>query len=327
MQLRFTALADDGGNGRWKTLFDRLWPAYRAWYLREGHLARPTYLECRDALRTHMPAMVPVWEQLVGLAGGGDVAARFLSLYCPPQYLSGCSQAVWPGREPLLVRNYDYDPNAFEAVVLRTAWGKRAVLGTSDCLVGLVDGINDAGLALSLTFGGRRVVGPGFGMPILLRHVLQTCATTPEAVRVLSALPTHMAYNVTIVDERRRVKTLQLSPDRPPIVLDAAVATNHQESVEWHSHARETATLEREQFLLARLLLQHDPAEEFIGAFLRPPLYSIHFDRGFGTLYTAALWPERRAMAYAWPGATWQLSLTDFREDSRLIEYAGAAGR
>ena len=137
-------------------------------------------------------------------AGGGDVAARFLSLYCPPQYLTGCSQAAWQGGEPLLVRNYDYDPRAFEATVLRSAWGDRQVLGTSDCLVGLVDGINDAGLAVSLTFGGRRVVGRGFGMPILLRHVLQTCGTTPEAVRVLAGLPTHMAYNVTVVDERRR---------------------------------------------------------------------------------------------------------------------------
>ena len=32
-----------------------------------------------------------------------------------------------------------------------------------DCLWGLLDGVNDAGLALSLTFGGRPQVGAGFG--------------------------------------------------------------------------------------------------------------------------------------------------------------------
>ena len=321
MQLQFTALSDDGDGTRWQTLFARLWPAYRAWYLRDGHLARPTYLECREALRAHMPGMVPVWEQLVDTAGGGDVAARFLSLYCPPQYLTGCSQAVWPGDEPLLVRNYDYDPKAFEATVLRTTWNGRAVLGTSDCLTGLVDGINDAGLAVSLTFGGRRVVGRGFGMPLLLRHVLQTCDSTPEAVRTLAAIPTHMAYNVTVIDAKQRVKTLQLSPDRPAAILDTPVATNHQDVVEWESHARETATVERESFLLQRLLEHREPAAEFIAAFLRPPLYSLHFDRGFGTLYTAALWPRRRELVYAWPGTQWHFSLDAFREGTRLIEY------
>jgi len=322
MQLKFTALSDDGGGSRWQTLFARLWPAYRDWYLRDGHLARPTYLECREALEAHMPGMVPVWEQLVDTAGGGDVAARFLSLYCPPPYLTGCSQAVWPGSEALLVRNYDYDPRAFEATVLRTVWGGRAVAGSSDCLVGLVDGINDAGLAVSLTFGGRRVIGRGFGVPLLLRHVLQTCDSTPEAVRVLTAIPTHMAYNITIVDERRRIKTLQLSPDRPAAVLDSAVATNHQDKVEWESHARETATLERESFLLQRLLEHREPAADFIAAFLRPPLYSLRFDHGFGTLYTAALWPGRRELVYAWPGAEWRFGLNAFREQTWLVEYA-----
>ena len=62
----------------------------------------------------------------------------------------------------------------------------------------------------------------------------------------------------------------------------------------------------------------------FIAAFLRPPLYSLNFDRGFGTLYTAALWPQRRAVTYSWPGSEWQLTLADCREDSRLIQYVRA---
>jgi predicted choloylglycine hydrolase len=195
-------------------------------------------------------------------------------------------------------------------------------MGTSDCLVGLVDGVNDAGLAVSLTFGGRRIVGPGFGMPILLRHILQTCETTPQAVKMLARLPTHMAYNVTVLDTRKRGKTVQVSPDRPAIILDTPVATNHQEKIEWAAHARETATLERERFLLQRLLNHREPAPDFVAAFLRPPLYSVHFDRGFGTLYTAAMWPRRRELVYAWPGTEWRFTLDGFREGTRLIEYA-----
>jgi len=320
MQIRFDALDDTDGT-TWQGLFQRLWPAYRKWYLKEGRDMRPTYLECRAAIRLHMPELIPVWERLVDLAGGGDLAACFLSLYAPPAYLTGCSQAIWPGEEPLLVRNYDYDPEAFDAVALKTRWGNQQVLGTSDCLIGVVDGINDAGLAISLTFGGRRVVGNGFGVPVLLRYILENCETVPEASKMLARLPVHMAYNVTVLDEQRRRVTAHMAPDRVTEITHAAVATNHQGRVEWAEHARVTATVERERFLLGRLTLHEEPSPVFIGSFLRPPLYSLAFGRGFGTLYTAALWPRARVVEYRWPGAAWSLSLSDFVSDSRMISY------
>lgn len=326
MNLTFTALDDRAGRA-WRGLFEQLWPAYRGWYLQEGAEARPTYLECRQALRGHMPELVPVWERLVDLAGGGDLPARMLSLYGPPAYLTGCSQAVWPGAEPLLVRNYDYSTRAFDAVVLRSEWSGRGVLGTSDCLIGLVDGVNDAGLAVSLTFGGRRVVGSGFGVPIVLRYVLETCETAEQAGAALARIPTHMAYNVTALDARRRYVTAYLSPDRAPVVTHAAVATNHQERVEWVSHARETATVERERYLLTQLTLHPDTDSRFIGAFLRPPLYSLAFERGFGTLYTAAMWPRQRAIVYRWPAAEWRQSLGDFRPGSISVTYPTVPAR
>ena len=45
--------------------------------------------------------------------------------------------------------------------------------------------MNDAGLAVSLTFGGRPQVGDGFGIPLVIRYVLEVCETIEEAVRVL----------------------------------------------------------------------------------------------------------------------------------------------
>ena len=73
----------------------------------------------------------------------------------PPPFLTGCSQAVVPDGGPALIRNYDWDYRLFNGVVARTAYAGRRVLGTLDCLWGLLDGVNDAGLAVSLTFGGR----------------------------------------------------------------------------------------------------------------------------------------------------------------------------
>lgn len=325
MELTFRAVTEESPGPKWAGLFKEYWPDYRRWWLSEGLEARPTYLEGRRALKQHMPELLPLYESLCDLAGGGDQEARFLSFYCPPPYLSGCSQAIWPGAEPMLVRNYDYSPLAFDALALSTAWQGRRVLGTSDGLWGLVDGMNEAGLTLSLTFGGRHIVGDGFGVPIILRYILQTCETVDEAAAVLVRVPTHMSYNVTAIDAQRRFVTAYMAPDRPTVLRHIGVATNHQERVEWASHARFTATVERERFLLQRLTLHVDPPEKFISAFLKPPLYSVAYDVGFGTLYTAVYHPRRFAMELRWPGRTWALTGKAMTESSQRIAYPDAA--
>lgn len=304
---------------KWAALFAEYWPDYRRWWLREGEENRPTYWDGVQALRHHMPEIVPLYEQLCELAGGSDHAARFLSFHCPPAYLSACSQAIWPGAEPVLVRNYDYSPRAFDHLVLHTRWQGRGVVGTADGLWGLVDGMNDAGLAVSLTFGGRSVVGDGFGIPLILRYVLQTCESAAEAGRALARLPAHMSYNVTVLDRERRFLTAMMAPDRPTVLTRAAVATNHQERVEWAHHARFTATVERERYLLQRLTLHAEPEEKFIAAFLKPPLYSSAFHQGFGTLYTAVYRPRLGQMEYRWPGASWPIDIHACREEQRRI--------
>ena len=319
MDLLWRAVSEPEPGPKWAGIFHEYWPAYQRWWLREGLDARATYWESLTALRTHMPEIVPIYEQLCDLAGGGDLAARFLSFHNPPPYLSGCSQAIWPGKAPMLVRNYDYNPRAFDRVVLHTRWMGRGVMGTSDGLWGLVDGINDAGLSVSLTFGGRRVVGEGFGVPLILRYVLQTCTTAAEAAAVLARVPTHMSYNVTVLDAKRNFHTVLMGPDREALVTHAAVATNHQERVEWQAHARMTATVERERYLLQRLTLHVEPQEKFIRAFLKPPLYSTAFDRGFGTLYTAVYRPRDRVMELHWPRGSWGFSMEAFEEGHRMI--------
>lgn len=323
MDLTFQAVAEPDPGAKWQALFAENWVAYSRWFLSEGIEARQTYLAGLRALKAHMPELVPTYEQLCELAGGGDLEARFLSFYCPPPYLSGCSQAVWPGPEPMIVRNYDYAPELCDGIIMATRWNGRRVLGMTDGLWGLVDGMNDAGLAVSLTFGGRRIAGDGFGVPLILRYVLEFCDTVDAAAATLQRVPCHMAYNVTVVDRKGRHATVYLSPDREAVVTDSPVATNHQERVEWHRHARVTATVERERFLLQRLTLHDEPADRFVGAFLKPPLYSANYGKGFGTLYTAVYWPKRGVAEYLWPGATWAQKIAKPDEGERHIRYPG----
>ena len=322
MEFKFKAIAEDQPGPKWQALFERFWPAYERWFLSEGEKVRPRYLTSLRALRAHMPELVPTYEQLVELAGNGDLVARFLASFCPPSYLIACSQAVWAKDEPFLVRNYDYSPELCEGVILKTAWNGRRVIAFSDGMWGVLDGINEDGLTLSLSFGGRRAVGVGFGVPLVLRYILEFCSTTDEAVGVLERVPVHMAYNVTVLDRSGRYATAYLRPDQPAVVRAVPYAANHQDDIEWEQHARATETLERERFLFSQLRGEARGPDDLIQSFLRPPLYSTAFAKGYGTIYTAVYRPGRCTLEALWPESTWQLSFDRFDEGSRTVTFA-----
>jgi predicted choloylglycine hydrolase len=322
LQLHFDAFLELKPGPKWLELFQLHWPAYQQWFLSKGDENRPSYLECRRMLRLHLPEIVPTYEELVALAGGTDLAARFLSLYRPPPYISGCSQAVWSDQqESVLVRNYDYSPRLCEGTLSLTQWNDKRVIAMGDCLWGVLDGINDSGLSVSLSFGGRKVVGTGFGVPLILRYILEFCSTTSEAIEVLSRVPTHMSYNVTLLDNTGKFQTIFMAPDRSPVIRQIPIATNHQGKIEWARHALATSSLEREQFLSSRLADTEETEKGFIKSFLNPPLYSTEYDRGYGTVYTSVYRPATGEMELRWPGTVWRQSFDNFEEGRRIIRF------
>lgn len=327
IKVDFHTLIEDQPGALWQAQFERLWPAYRSWFLRSGVVDRPGYLESRRALREHMPELVPVWEQLVGLAGGGDVESRFLSLWCPPPYIAGCSQAVWVDRqgdrEPVLLRNYDFAPGLLEGSWLATRWSGQRVAALGDCIWGALDGLNEAGLAACLSFGGRTVSGTGFGIPLVLRYVLEVASNTVEAISILERIPVSMCYTITLLDALGRWATVFVSPDRPTEVTQRNVVTNFQHAVEWPQHARATHSVERRDCLQAQI---DGPGscEDAIGALLQAPLYQTSWLRGYGTLYGAAYRPRSGRIELLWPGERWVQTVHDFAEGERRIVYAGA---
>ena len=331
LPLTFYAIEEPWPGPAWQSLFRVTWPAYRSWYLRVGAVDRPDLETASTMLAAHMPELVPVWGRLVELAGGGELPARMLTLYNPPAYLVGCSQAVHDNRRPgglpelALVRNYDYAPQLSERVVLGSAFTGRRVAGTSDCLWGLLDGMNDAGLAASLAFGGRRVVGNGFGIPLVIRYVLEVCDTAEQARAVLARVPVHMAYNVTVVDRSGDYFTAFLGPDREPGFTRQRCATNHQEHLDWPEQAQATHSLVRQAALTGFL---DDPAvdlDTLVARFLRPPLYSTTYELGFATLYTAVYRPAELTVEYRWPGSSWRHTVGRVAAGTHDAVLGGAA--
>lgn len=327
MQVDFRVLAEDAPGPQWQAAFGPLWPGYRAWFLRGDMLERPSYLASRRALRQHMPELVPTWEALVRLAGGDDVASRFLSLWCPPAYIAGCSQAVWidaAGKEPpALLRNYDYAPALLEGQWMATRWCGQQVLAMSDCGWGALDGLNESGLAASLSFGGRTVSGEGFGIPLVLRYLLEVAQSTPEAVRLLQRLPVSQCYSVTLLDRRGDWATVFVAPDRPTEVTQIQAVANIQHRVWWPEHARATQAVERQQ-CLQQVVDSGCTLAEAEQALLQPPLYQAAWERGYGTLYGAAYRPQLGEAALSWPGGRWRQQIAAVTPGERTVHYSAA---
>lgn len=311
---------------RWQEHFTATWPAYRSWYLGEGEDARPDLVTCQSVLELYMPELLPVYRSLCRLAGDDDIASRFLTMWCPPPYLAGCSQLAWTGREPTLVRNYDFDPRYFDQRLKYTEY-RRPVIGMQDSGWGLLDGMNAGGLAAALAFGGRKLHGKGFGIPLVVRYVLETCGTVDEACAALSRVPVHMSYNVTLVDRSGSAATVFLNPDRTAEVIDRAWCTNQQHRVEWDEYSAFTHTPARQEALVAAAADPGQSPRALIERFLKPPLYTQQYFRGFGTLYTAAYDVARGKVAIVWPEKRLEASFDRFEPQEADVVLLRPVGR
>lgn len=323
--LTFDAVCEASPGPKWQARWRRAWPDYRRWFRARGGDGGPSRAECEAALARHMPELVPVYRRLVELAGGGDRAARFLSTWCPPPYLGGCSlAAVSAGGATRLVRNYDLSPDLNEGLLLHSAWTGAPVMAMVEFLWGVSDGINAAGLSVALAFGGRGEVAEGFGITTILRHVLETCASTTEALAVLGRVPSHMAYNVLLADRHGVLASVEMIPGGGMRLMDRPIATNHQHGPERPDRPGFTRTVERRAHL-EMLLAQGIAPEDLASAFLDIPLYQRNHAGGFGTLFTAEYDPGVGAMTLHWPGRRWHQRLDAFEEGRRRIAYGEGA--
>ena len=322
MQIEFNLINEATPGAKWLHWFNQYWPVYRAWFLSQGEAQRPTYRQVIRALNQHMPEITHNIEDMTELAGGGDHTARFLSQYCPPPFFAACSQAIMDTSEPVLIRNYDYSPRLFDGLILNSRWNERSVIGMADCMSGLVDGMNESGLVVSLAFGGRKQVGPGFGIGLIQRYVLETCDSVNQAVKALQRLPLQISYNVALLDSSGNYATLALSPDNDPVVSNHQVSTNHQGTDRWVKYTEMIESDSRYQYLTDLLSTDAITATSLVSAFLEPPLFRDSFDSGYGTLYTAAYFPARKEVHYLWKGQCRVCNIVDNSEWSTVIQYS-----
>ncbi|SLN44497.1 Acyl-coenzyme A:6-aminopenicillanic acid acyl-transferase [Roseovarius albus] len=297
MHRQLTLLSEDFPAGAWGEIHHRFWPAWKKWFERKGG-SNASAEDGQRAIRRHMPEIERLIDRLADVDPNDAALRSFLTFWCPPRYLTNCSQAVSNDHQgPFLIRNYDLDPALNELTLLRTNWRGKRVIGMVDGLSGLSDGINENGLAISLSFGGRLKVGIGFGIPLIIRYILEICTDVQDAIEVLRRIPCHMSYNVTLTDRAGDTITVFLAPDRPPMIKHQNWATNHQIGVELMGHGRFSATMERAEILQATLSAPTPPtAEQLKHRFLSAPVFATNYDQGFGTVFTSLYRPASSSL-------------------------------
>ncbi len=316
--LTFRALTDDGAGHGIAEEFHRRWAFYAEWLLTaERKKAMPSASLCLSQLRKHMPELLPSFERLDKILGSPEYLPQFLCLYNPPTFIAGCSQAVWQRDGDIaLIRNYDFPQNKWDAMQLRSNWNGTWVIAMTDCFWGVLDGINEHGLAVSLSFGGKLRVGDGFAITLVLRYILEFCTNCREAEAVLARVPVAMAYNVVLIDRQRKHKIVFVGPDQPASSNDLLCTTNHQVAMDPESSLEilHDSTV-RQQFLSKRLGDSRETLTHLQHLFAHPPLYRpAHESRGWGTLYTASYYPLTGGASLNWADRSLHQSFSHFSD-------------
>ncbi len=319
MRKTFVARRENQPGDAWLADFAAGRAEAERWYLGQGRGAPAPLIECRDALRRHMPELLPHYDRACALLGDDDVAHRLISHWRPPAAAHGCTHAVWVGEGgPALVRNYDFPLDLVSPGIVSSAWMRREVIAKAQRpWGGCLDGINADGLAASLAAGGSDVQGEGFSVILMIRYVLETCRTVRDGIAALTRIPIAASQNVVLVDRSGDHATLYLGPDREPAVVRTLACANQQEEPSFAGSARRLAAARRALgepgMTLPRL----------VSRFLEPPLLSRR--AASATVYTAVYRPAEGRVDYVWPGETWSQAIGAFVPGEYVHDYGDLA--
>lgn len=163
-------------------------------------------------------------EELEGCADALGVQVEQLAFWGMTSLCPNCSQiAVLPSKTkegvPLLARNYEFHPDAEDFTLVRTSVaGKHSHLGTSVMSFGRDDGMNECGLAVTMSSCGFPV-GPleymrkpqvkGLQFWAVIRSVLENCSDVEDALELLKEMPIAFNVNLMLMDRKGDVALVE----------------------------------------------------------------------------------------------------------------------
>ena len=183
--------------------------------------------ECLPLYKTYFPAIL---EEIRGIAAGQrcqvePLYAVLFSMYAiPPSCCCSCF-AVSNGKTVLLGRNSDFLPaleKLNQNVIYRFSSGAYAFTGNTTAFLEMEDGVNEKGLAAGLTSVYPHTTKPGISAGLLLRLILESCASTGEAIRLVQSAPMGSSHTLTLADSSGEIAVLECNADNIEILRPSA---------------------------------------------------------------------------------------------------------
>jgi predicted choloylglycine hydrolase len=210
----------------------------------------------------------------------------------------GCS-AVMASR--IYGRNYDFSIRRYDGVLTAVQpHGVYASIGFSDRFTGRLDGMNEHGLCVGLHFVNEAIGRPGLVCLLLVRLVLDQCATTAEAVALLRRLPHGLGFNYSLIDATGEAAVVEATPAALEVRDGQWLAcTNHFQAPALQPYNRRATGHSRRRLpALETWAARGLPAETLFRALNESTSPAFHhaYHRAFGTLHTIVCEPASRTM-------------------------------
>jgi predicted choloylglycine hydrolase len=270
-------------------------------FLRRGKTKLPWWFKLSTEERVFRKYAPAPWEEINGLADAlGIPLERAVAAFGnnglrPP--LGACSAIMAAG---VYGRNYDFQPRHYGArfALLQTK-ESYASIGATELLTGRLDGMNEHGLTIGLHLVRMNPRAPGLSCVLIVRAILDQCATTADAVAMLRRLPHAMRYNYSLLDAGGVAAVVEAHPGTVAVRTgDWLACTNHFQSPLLRPLNRRSAHSIRRLPALEAWAAQRLSAEAIFSALNRSTSPAFHhgYTRGAGTLHT--LLPSRASDAF-----------------------------
>jgi hypothetical protein len=209
----------------------------------------------------------------------------------------GCSAVMTHG---VYGRNYDYRPRHYGArFAVVHPRGSHASIGATEIITGRLDGMNQHGLAVGLHLVRMSPRRPGLSCVVIVRSILDQCATTAEAVALLRRVPHAMLYNYSLLDANGVAAVVEAVPGSVAVRTGAWLAcTNHFQSPLLRPLNRRAAHSQGRLPPLEAWAAQGLGAEAMFAALNHSASPAFHhgYLRGAGTLHTVVAEPAKRRL-------------------------------
>jgi predicted choloylglycine hydrolase len=202
-------------------------------FLRKKTIHVPWWFNIRTEQRMFAKYAPVLWEEIGGIADELGITMERAVLNFgneglrPP--IGACSAAI---TRDVYGRNYDFRPRHYGArFALVQATGSHASIGGSECLTGRLDGMNAHGLTIGLHRVKLRPRFPGLSATLIIRLILDRCASTAEAVAMMQEIPHAMQYNYSMLDAAGTPAVIEAGPGMVAVRSgDWLACTNHFQS-------------------------------------------------------------------------------------------------